>query len=222
MYFVKTPKLLKSLFPSFRWNVEPDDSKKLYLTFDDGPIEEITPWVVDILKDYNAKATFFCVGHNIEKYPDVYKYVVDNGHLTANHTYNHLSGWASENMHYFHNIRRCGDVVESNMFRPPYGRVKPSQAQFLLRHYEIVMWDVLSADFDAFLSPQECFKNVQNAATDGSIIVFHDSVKAERNMKYALLRTLDYYSALGYTFECVPMRKSFEKQAVLVKELVEV
>ena len=202
MYLIRTPNFIQSIFPNFTWRV-PTDDKVLYLTFDDGPIPEVTPWVLDQLADYSAKATFFCVGENVHRFPDLLTRLHDEGHVSANHTYNHLSGWGSENLSYFQNVRKCARLVDSDMFRPPYGRMRPKQAQFLTRHYQIVMWDVLSADFDPEVSPEQCLINVTNNARPGSIVVLHDSLKAERNLKYALPRILEHYSELGYAFQAL-------------------
>ncbi len=200
MYFIHTPSFIQSLFPNFIWRI-PTKEKVLYLTFDDGPIEDVTPWVLDKLAEYNAKATFFCVGENAERHPDILDRLKREGHTAANHTYSHVSGWSSDNVPYFHNVRKCAHLVESDLFRPPYGRMKPRQAQFLLRHYRVVMWDVLSADFDSNINEKQCLANVMNNARSGSIIVMHDSLKAKKNMQYTLPRVLDHFSSLGYSFE---------------------
>ena len=200
MYLIKTPKFIQTLFPNFIWSIN-TNAKELFLTFDDGPIPEVTPWVLDTLAEYNAEATFFCVGDNISKHPDIFQMVLDAGHAVGNHTYHHLAGWSTENIKYFHDVRRCAHLVNSDLYRPPYGRIRPSQAQFLTRHYNIIMWDVLSGDFDRNLSPEECAENILSKANQGSIVVFHDSLRAQRNMKYSLLKTLDQYSALGYEFK---------------------
>lgn len=202
MYLVKTPRFIQNLFPNFHWKI-PTQEKVIYLTFDDGPIPEVTPWVLEELEKFQAKATFFLVGDNVKKHPDIFQQVIDKGHAIGNHTFNHLNGWTSENIPYFHNVRRCARLVNSELFRPPYGRLKPKQAQFLQRHYNIVMWDVLSGDFDPNLSKEDCLNNVTNKAKNGSIIVFHDSLKAEKNLRYALPKTLEHFSALGYRFEAV-------------------
>ncbi len=215
MYLVKTPKLIQNLFPNFTWRI-PTDEKELFLTFDDGPIPEVTPWVLDQLEQYDAKATFFCVGDNIRKHPEVFNQVVERGHAVGNHTFNHLNGWASDNLPYFHNIRHCAHMVNSVLFRPPYGQLKPRQAQFLQRHYRIVMWDVLSGDFDPNITPEQCLDNVINNAGPGSIVVFHDSLKAEDKLSYVLPRVLEHFSALGYSFgklnEQELMSRQVEKQ----------
>lgn len=199
MYLVKTPQLIQNLFPNFTWRI-PTQEKVLYLTFDDGPIPEVTPWVLEQLAAYNAKATFFCVGENIKKHPEVFQQVVDQGHAVGNHTYHHLNGWATDNIPYFHDVRHGANKVQTVLFRPPYGRLKPKQAQFLSRHYRIVMWDVLSGDFDASISPEQCLENVVNNANPGSIVVFHDSLKTEGKLSYVLPKVLEHFAALGYQF----------------------
>jgi peptidoglycan/xylan/chitin deacetylase (PgdA/CDA1 family) len=178
--------------------------KEIFLTFDDGPIPEVTPWVLETLAQFNAKATFFCVGDNVRKYPEIFDQVIEAGHTVGNHTHNHLSGWATENISYFHNIRHCARRVQSGLFRPPYGKMKPSQVQFLQRHYRIVMWDVLSGDFDRFIRPEEVYQNVIQHVSPGSIVVFHDSLKAKTNLEYALPRVLAYFAAQGYAFSALP------------------
>ena len=200
MYLVKTPKFIQNLFPNYIWKVQ-ETEKVLYLTFDDGPIPEVTPWVLDQLEAYNAKATFFCVGENVEKHKSIYKQLKEFGHAVANHTYNHLNGWVEDNATYFVNVRKCAALVKSDIFRPPYGKLKRKQAQFLQRHYKIVMWDVLSGDFDPKITNEECLNNVLEHAKPGSIIVFHDSLKASKKLKYTLPKVLKHYSDLGYTFQ---------------------
>jgi peptidoglycan-N-acetylglucosamine deacetylase len=202
MYLVKTPVFIQSLFPTFSWRV-PTEEKVIYLTFDDGPIPEVTPWVLEQLEKYNAKATFFCVGANVEKHPETFKQVINAGHNVGNHTYSHMNGWESDNIEYFHNVRRCARLVNSPMFRPPYGRISPGQVQFLSRHYDIVMWDVLSGDFDKDISAEDCLLNVVNNVRPGSIVVFHDSIKAQENLYYTLPRTLEYFATQGYTFKAL-------------------
>ena len=199
MYLVKTPKFIQSLFPNFTWRI-PTEEKQLFLTFDDGPIPEVTPWVLDQLAQYQAKATFFCVGENVKNNPAIFSQVIEAGHTVGNHTNNHFNGWLTDNLPYFHNIRQCAQLVQSSLFRPPYGKLKPSQAQFLQRHYRIVMWDILSGDFDPKISKEQCLSNVIDKAKAGSIIVLHDSLKAKDKLYYVLPKVLEHFSALGYSF----------------------
>ncbi len=211
MYLVKTPKFIQSLFPNFTWRI-PTKEQSIYLTFDDGPIPEVTPWVLEQLAQYDAKATFFCVGANIRTHPDEFRMVKEQGHVTGNHTVNHLDGWTNDNIPYFHNIRRCARQVETDLFRPPYGRLKPQQAQFLQRHYRIVMWDVLSGDFDPNITPEVCYQNVVRNVKPGSIVVFHDSLKAWDTLKVVLPQVLEHFSALGYKFESLHEKKLTQQQ----------
>ncbi|MEY4135440.1 MAG: polysaccharide deacetylase family protein [Saprospiraceae bacterium] len=207
MYFIKSPQFVRNLFPNFTWQI-PSSEKRLFLTFDDGPVEQVTPWVLDCLAQYDAKATFFCVGDNVRKHPKVFARIREEGHSVGNHTFNHLNGWATENISYFHNVRNCASMVKSDLFRPPYGRLKPKQAQFLQRHYRVVMWDILSGDFDPGITPQQCLNNVLHHAEPGSIIVFHDSLKARERLEFALPKALEYFSALGYRFEALSEHKA--------------
>ncbi len=215
MYLVKTPNLIQNLFPNFIWRI-PQGDQKIFLTFDDGPIPEVTPWVLDQLSKYNAKATFFCVGDNVRKHPEVYRQVKDENHSIGSHTFNHLSGWGTENVPYFLNVRQGAKSVKSEFFRPPYGRIKPSQVPFLMRHYKIIMWDVLSGDFDPKISAQQCLNNVLTHTKAGSIVVFHDSVKSFEKLKYVLPRVLEHFHTLGYSF-CGIDELSFNDSAPLAK-----
>ncbi len=200
MYLTKTPEFVQNFFPNFTWKI-PTNEKVLYLTFDDGPIPEVTPWVLEQLNRYDAKATFFCVGDNIKKYPEIFDSVKEEGHTVGNHTFNHLNGWQTDNVAYFHNVRNGARMVDSDLFRPPYGKLTTRQVQFLQRHYRIVMWDVLSGDFDPKVSPEQCLTNVTNHAKPGSIIVFHDNVKSFDKLEYALPRVLEHFADQGYHFE---------------------
>ncbi|MBK6389611.1 MAG: polysaccharide deacetylase family protein [Saprospiraceae bacterium] len=202
MYLIKTPKLIQNFFPNFIWHV-PTKEKVIFLTFDDGPIPEVTPWVLEELARYKAKATFFCVGNNVRQHPDIFQKIIDQGHSVGNHTFNHLNGWQTDHLPYFHDVRHCANLVLSSLFRPPFGRLKPAQIQFLQRHYRIIMWDVLSGDFDQEITKEQCLRNVIDNTVEGSIVVFHDSIKAKKNLSYALPKVLDYFSRLGYTFECL-------------------
>lgn len=215
MYLIKTPKFVRELFPNYTWHV-PTTEKVLYLTFDDGPIPVVTPWVMEQLAAYNAKATFFCVGENVRQHPEVFDQLIQEGHTVGNHTQNHLNGWTSDNIPYFHNVRHGAHLTNSLLFRPPYGKLRPRQSQFLQRHYRIVMWDVLSADFDPTVSEEQCANNVIRNAKEGSIVVFHDSIKAEENLRYALPKVLEHFANLGYRFEALsPMLMSDLKTSKL-------
>lgn len=214
MYLVKTPRIIQNLFPNFTWKV-PTQEKVIYLTFDDGPNPEITPWVLEQLAEFNAKATFFSIGENVEKFPKIFKQVINAGHSVGNHTYNHINGWAYDNIPFFHNTRHCARLVKSSLFRPPYGRLKPKQAQFLQRHYRIVMWDVLSGDFDHNISKEQCLANVTNNAEKGSIVVFHDSSKAKENLQFVLPEVLKHFTALGFSFEQLN-DQNLEKRALKI------
>jgi peptidoglycan-N-acetylglucosamine deacetylase len=201
MYMTKTPQIVKRLFPAFFWQ---DDTveKVLYLTFDDGPIPEITPWVLEQLAAFDAKATFFCVGDNVQKHPDIFAQVVAAGHTVGNHTMHHRNGWNTDYASYLHDVAACREFVGTNWFRPPYGRITPGQSQALRAlDYRIVMWDVLSGDFDPKLDPEDCLQEVIGASEAGSIIVFHDSVKSFDRLKVALPGVLSHFKDLGYRFE---------------------
>ena len=199
MFLAKTPKLIQAFMPFYTWSV-PTSEKILYLTFDDGPIPEVTPWVLETLRSYDARATFFCVGDNVEKHPDIYRQIQLDGHAVGNHTYHHLNGWQTEHVTYLNNVRRCARMVKSRLFRPPYGRLMPRQREFLQRHFRIVMWDVLSGDYAPEITPEQCLQNVLDNARPGSIIVFHDSLKAERNLRFSLPALLEHFAAQGYRF----------------------
>ena len=202
MYLVKTPRLIQNLFPNFKWSI-PTKDNSVFLTFDDGPIPEVTPWVLDQLKKYDFKATFFCVGDNVKKHPEIFERILKEGHSVGNHTFNHLNGWTSDNIKYFHNIRACAHQMNTNLFRPPYGRLKPKQAQFLQRHYDIVMWSLLSGDFDPNISKEMCLENVVSNIHPGSIIVFHVSLKAFEKLQYVLPKTLQHLKSVRYRSEAI-------------------
>ncbi|SHF75299.1 polysaccharide deacetylase family protein [Pedobacter caeni] len=203
MYLVKSPLLLKWYYPSLIWN-KTRAQRVIYLTFDDGPIPDVTDFVLKTLKSFNAKATFFCIGDNIQKHPDIFGRLKSDGHRIGNHTFNHLKGWKTEDQVYLQNFRQCQELTNTNLFRPPYGRIKKSQISKLRREFpdlRIIMWDVLSGDFDLKLSPQKCYDQVVKHAENGSIIVFHDSLKAFDRLKYTLPRALQYFSEQGFRFE---------------------
>ena len=219
MYTVRPPFFLKWFYPNLIWDKDTNE-KVVYLTFDDGPIPNVTDFVLNTLKSFNAKATFFCIGDNIDKHPAIFEQIKTDGHAIGNHTYNHLKGWKTDDKTYVDNFWKCQELTDTNLFRPPYGRIKKSQISKLVTSYElqvtsnpnsqpatrnsqlnIVMWDVLSGDFDLNLSSEKCYQNVINNTRNGSIIVFHDSLKAWDRLQYALPKSMEYLLANGYRFE---------------------
>jgi peptidoglycan/xylan/chitin deacetylase (PgdA/CDA1 family) len=202
MYLVKTPLLLKVLYPKLLWDAG-GNNKSIFVTFDDGPIPIVTPFVLNILKQYNAKATFFCIGDNVRKHPEVFEQLKNAGHAIGNHTFNHLNGWHTDDKTYLDNFLQADELIGSKLFRPPYGRIKRSQVKLLQQAKpgtKIVMWNVLSADFDAAASPEKCLDNVLKNVKGGEIVLFHDSLKARERMEYALPRALEYWSGKGFEF----------------------
>lgn len=212
-YFPRTPRIMMRLFSEYTWRFSSKE-KELFLTFDDGPTPEITEFVLEQLKKYDAKATFFCIGKNIENHPKIFKTIVTNGHAIGNHTHHHVKGWKTKTNTYLDNVLQCKNTIEneleklssfklknSNLFRPPYGKIKKKQAKrLIMNNYKIIMWSVLSADFDTKISKEECLNNVIQNTKKGSIIVFHDSVKASKNLKYTLPKVLKIFSEKGYKF----------------------
>lgn len=203
-YPVKTPEFVKLIFPELIWDYRKNDEKRIYLTFDDGPNPGTTPWILDTLKYYNAKATFFCVGANVEKNEELYQNILNQGHKSGNHSNNHLNGWKTKTSLYLKDVEECANKVKSNLFRPPYGKIRLKQKNLLLKqNYKIVMWDIIAGDFDENLHPETCLKNITNFGKEGSIIVLHDSVKAWKNLEYVLPKVLKHYSDLGYSFNAL-------------------
>jgi len=223
-YFAKTPKIIQNVFPDFTWRItkSSDQLKHIYLTFDDGPIPEITDWVLKTLDEFEAKATFFCVGDNIKNYPEEFQNILNKNHSIGNHTFNHLNGWRTNTKKYLDNVKKTEEIIEmtytkvlpsekdlgrdnqknQKIFRPPYGKIRTSQKRALLKKgYQIIMWDVLSADFDQNISKDKCLKNVVKSVENGSIIVFHDSIKAFEKLQYVLPKTLIYLIEEGYMFK---------------------
>ncbi|MBC7615865.1 MAG: polysaccharide deacetylase family protein [Pedobacter sp.] len=198
MYLVKSPLLLKWFYPSLIWNKSCSE-KIVYLTFDDGPIPNVTDFVLNTLKTFKIKATFFCIGDNIIKHPEIFERLKNEGHSIGNHTFNHLNGWKTDNETYLHNVLKCQEITQTNLFRPPFGRIKKSQIRSLPQ-LDIVMWDVLSGDFDPSTSPEKCYHNVIKNTKNGSIIVFHDSLKALERIQYALPKTINHLVTEGYQF----------------------
>ncbi len=209
---MQPPLLLRKLFRSFVWRI-PTKDLVLFLTFDDGPIPEVTPAVLTLLKKYNAKATFFCIGENVKKHPEVFQQVISDGHAIGNHTYNHLNGWKTRTEDYILNIDKCHGLLKSEIknpqsaidfFRPPYGKLSIAQYMKIKLDYSIIMWDVLANDWKQNLTADDCFEIVKIKAKAGSIIVFHDSLKAEARMLPALQKTLKYFSDKGFRFDRIP------------------
>lgn len=249
-YWIKTHRLIKRLFSNQIWDL-PNTEKKIYLTFDDGPNPGTTEWILDVLKKHGIRATFFCLGDNIHKHPNLFQKILSEGHVIGNHTYNHLQGWKTDNKKYLENVRLCEEeikkqitesswqntedrnlITEDNtqtaetildkiktspinpytapnrlltkLFRPPYGKIRPSQTvQLRKKGYKIIMWDVLSADFDHKISPEQCLRNAVENTTQGSIIVFHDSKKAFGNVEYALPKAIEILKDKGFQFSTI-------------------
>lgn len=191
-------------YPLLTWQIKTDE-KVIYLTFDDGPHETATSFVLNILKKHNAKATFFCIGKNVQLHSEIYERIINEGHSVGNHTFNHLNGWEVNDENYLSDIANASSVIQSKLFRPPYGRIKKSQVKILQPNYNIIMWSVLSGDFDVNLSPQKCLNNVIKNTAKGSIVVFHDSAKAMERLAFALPKTLEYFSEKGYVFKSITM-----------------
>lgn len=200
---VQIPWILKKTLTSLTWEMD-QAVPALYLTFDDGPTPGITAEVLSILDRYNAKATFFCIGRNAERYPDIFKQILANGHAAGNHTYSHLKGWYTGNRDYFNDIALAARFVPSRLFRPAYGMITPSQIRYLKRQYRIVLWSIMSFDFDRDTSPGKCLGHVLTHARPGSVVVFHDSLRASEKVLYALPRVLEHFRGKGYSFNAIP------------------
>jgi len=195
------PRMVTWLFPSRVWRI-PTTQKELYLSFDDGPHPTITPMVLDMLAAHGAKASFFCIGDRVKRFPDIYQRILDEGHAVGNHTFHHLNGWKTSDDDYLSNITEAADCIESSMFRPPYGRMKASQASAISgMGFKTIMWTVLSGDYDTKLSPEECSQRVLAHIAPGLIYLFHDSEKAEKNMLFALEKLLESSKIVGYSCE---------------------
>ncbi len=232
LYLTKTPRIIQQIFKNYTWSFS-TSKKIIYLTFDDGPTKEITEWTLKTLNEFNAKATFFCIGKNIENHPKILQKILADEHSIGNHTHNHLNGWKSSNATYLKNVEEAENSIQSAvfsqqysisinklknekknsklktqnsklLFRPPYGKIKPSQANKLReKGYKIILWDVLSADFDQKISKEKCLNNVLKNTNNGSVIVFHDSIKASENLKYVLPKVLAHFSKKGFVFKSI-------------------
>ena len=210
-YLTKTPSIIQQIFKNYTWHFSLA-KKEIYLTFDDGPTPKITKFVINELQKHNAKATFFCIGKNIENHPKIFREIISEGHSVGNHTQNHFNGWKTEKANYINNVLQVEKTIEflnlkafkPNLFRPPYGKIKRKQARKLRDlGYRIIMWDVLSADFDTSITKEKCLENVIKNTTNGSVVVFHDSIKAFEKLKYTLPKVLEYYSEKGFTFKAI-------------------
>ncbi len=205
------PKFVQRFYPERIWAFS-EDKASVYITFDDGPIPEVTPWVLDELKKHNAKATFFCIGENIQKHPGIFRRIILEGHSVGNHTFNHLNGWKTKTSEYVENVEKAGRQMEDSrlfnseivnrqskienhksLLRPPYGKITSKQAKILQKKgFKVVMWDILSYDYDATVSEEKCLQNVLENLEPGSVVVFHDSLKAEKNLRYVLPKVLEF------------------------------
>lgn len=202
MYIVK-PYIIKDIHTkNLVWRIH-TSKKEIFLTFDDGPIPESTETTLKILEEFDAKATFFCVGDNVKKYPALFEKIISSGHSVGNHTFNHLNGWRTTYDFYLKNIQKGTQYIESNLFRPPYGRMNSRHIPEIRKDYFIILWSVLSGDFDIKLSPERCLTNVIQHTRSGSIVVFHDNIKAIKRAHYALPRMLKYFTERGYTFKAL-------------------
>ena len=207
---VVTPRIIRWIYPQRIWTGAAEGNQ-IYLTFDDGPIPEVTPWVLDLLKEYRAKATFFCIGDNGQKHPEIFRRIVAEGQSIGNHTFNHLNGWSTNTVKYVQNTLKAEKILEeyssaeirakNRLFRPPFGKLRSAQAKELQkRGFKLVMWEIITEDYNQKISPEKCFASVSRNAKPGSIIVFHDSLKAQKNLEASLPKVLELFSQKGYVF----------------------
>lgn len=199
MFIEQPPRILRALYPGAIWRMNPDE-RTVYLTFDDGPIPGVTPWVLETLDRYDIKATFFMVGDNVRKHPQEHRMVVDHGHRVGNHTFNHVKGFGSPLEAYMSNTLQANELLETDLFRPPHGHMTRGQYLALKEHYRIIMWDVVTRDYSKRLKGKHVFRKVKKYARNGSIITFHDSIKSEESLKYALPRSIEWLKEQGYGF----------------------
>ena len=200
MFIEQPPWFYRALFPGATWRI-PSDERCVYLTFDDGPIPQVTPWVLNTLDQYGVKATFFMVGDNVRKHPDVFRMVVERGHVVGNHTFHHIQGIRYWTRNYLADVEQAARLIPGNLFRPPHGHMRFPQLLRLRKTHRIVMWDVVTRDYSPHLSPQQVLENVKRYTRNGSILVFHDSLKAERNMRWAMPRAIEWLLQEGYRFK---------------------
>jgi peptidoglycan/xylan/chitin deacetylase (PgdA/CDA1 family) len=196
---IQFPRLLRPLWGKVVWRKDPS-KKVIYLTFDDGPVPEVTPMVLDLLDEHNIKATFFCVGENVQKHPDTFAQVMSGGHKVGNHTFNHMKGFSVTDKEYYGNIDKAAELIDSKLFRPPYGRITGKQMKKLRDCYTIIMWDVITHDYNKNLSPETIMRTIKRYSRNGSLVVFHDSIKAKENVLTVLPLAIEYWKSKGYTF----------------------
>ena len=196
---IQFPRLLRPLWGKVVWRKDPS-KKVIYLTFDDGPVPEVTPLVFDLLDEHTIKATFFCVGENVQKHPDTFAQVMSRGHKVGNHTFNHLKGFSVKDEEYYDNIDKAAELIDSKLFRPPYGRITGKQMKKLRYRYTIIMWDVITHDYNKSLSPETIMRTIKRYSRNGSLVVFHDSIKAKENVLAVLPLAIEYWKSKGYTF----------------------
>lgn len=202
MLIERAPELYRSLYRGSHWRFN-TDKKVVYLTFDDGPIPELTPWVLDLLDKYNIKATFFCVGDNVQKYPDIFQMIQDRGHKVGNHTFSHIQGLKTDTQSYMKNVQEASQLIDSKLFRPPYGHMRFSQFKALKKQYKVIMWDVVTRDYSHLMTADQVFGAVKKYTRNGSVIVFHDSLKAGDRMKESLPKSIEWLLEQGYGFELI-------------------
>lgn len=210
---IRLPRVLTGFFPGAIWRL-PDNGKRVVLTFDDGPIPEVTPWVLDLLRQEQIKACFFCVGENVKRYPHIYQQILDEGHQVGNHTFNHLQGLKTPSRDYFRNIEKAAGYIQSDLFRPPHGLMRWTQFNEISKNYQVVMWDILSGDYKPELSPENLIQNVLDFVRPGSIITFHDSIKSKKNLMVALPEIISKLKEQEYQFTKLPQSKEEVKIAI--------
>ncbi|MBU8892220.1 MAG: polysaccharide deacetylase family protein [Bacteroidales bacterium] len=204
---IRTERIAAKIVRDLTWHFTGRDNE-LFLTFDDGPTPEITPWVLSVLKDFNARATFFCIGKNVKKHPELYNQIINEGHSVGNHCYSHIKGWRTRNKKYIRSVEKAAQFIDSDLFRPPFGRIRPAQINRLKKKFNIVMWDVLSRDYNNKIDKEKCLQYVIDFSESGSIIVFHDTKKAEKKLKYTLPKVLKHFSEKGFSFNLIENSKS--------------
>lgn len=207
--FIKTPRFLKRIMSNFIWDIPTNEDeeveKSIYLTFDDGPTPNVTEWVLETLSNYNAKATFFCLGKNVELYPEIFKMIIEKGHAPGNHTYSHQKGWKMNTERYVEDVDLADGFIHSKLFRPPYGQITYSQSKRLSERYKFILWDLLSHDYNSSINPKKTLNRLIECSNNGSIIVFHDSMKSFKNLSYILPRLLEQLQNEGYKFKSIEL-----------------